>query len=226
MITQTIKNSRALVLDKRLQDWPAIKSQFMDYGLSVRLFLAGGSEPYPKDTYDHIDINELPPIYSNSIDYPTWFLRPNAYNAWLSHKKILEQTLNEGFDHVLIIEDDSFIENDFKEVLTKVTPFFEQNKYDMVYFGGYHYNGSWEHTSNENVIKLRGSGGWHGVLITKPVIELLLTFKPIGPYDWICGKYIHHVFDCYAIYPSIISQKSGFSFVEGHDLVKPARDFR
>ena len=70
---------------------------------------------------------------------------------------------------------------------------------------------------------MNGGGGFHAVIITRYVAEILLTFDAIGPYDWICGQYLHDTVDCYAIYPAVINQISGYSFVENSSLVKPSR---
>lgn len=213
-------NAYCLILDKRIEFWSNLQDSFNQKGINLQKFLVGDGAL--NEEYSHIDINENPYVYHNSIDYMTWYTPP-PYNAFLSHKKIIKKSLEEGQDHVLIVEDDVFIENDFDEMLWKVEPFFHDNKWDAVYFGGYHRNGSWNLTPNDSVIKLNGSGGWHGVLLTKPIMEELVNAIPIGPYDWQMGKFYHNRYDCYAIYPSIISQKSGFSYVENSNLDKPSR---
>ena len=75
-------------------------------------------------------------------------------------------------------------------------------------------------------MKLHGSGGWHGVLLRKKIMEELVNAIPIGPYDWQMGEFYHNRYNCYGIYPSIISQKSGFSYVENSNLDKPSRYIR
>jgi GR25 family glycosyltransferase involved in LPS biosynthesis len=216
-----IYNAYCLILDKRIDNWKDIHSQFLTKGLNVQRFLVGNGSL--QEEYCHVDTPELPPAFSESINYETWWKTPNPYNAWISHRKIIGKSLAEGFDHVLILEDDVFIEDDFDEVLSKTKQFFKDHKWDAVYFGGYHNPNSWKFTTNDNVIKLAGSGGWHAVCLTRPIMEKLMTLPPIGPYDWTMGKYLHQQYDCFAIYPSIISQQSGFSWVEMGNLEKPSR---
>jgi GR25 family glycosyltransferase involved in LPS biosynthesis len=209
------------MLDKRIDMWNDLKSQFAKININLQLFLCGdGSLELP---YSHIDINQLPPQYVSSINYATWFSRPSAFNCWLAHRKILQKTLDENLANVLIVEDDAFIENDFEEILAHTEDFWNQNSWDMIYFGSYLSQGNWSYTSNKNILKVHNCGGWHGVLINKNVITTLLQYPPLGPFDWLCSQVIHPNYNCYAIYPSIISQKSGFSFVENSNLEKPDR---
>lgn len=214
-------NAYCLLLDKRIEFWSELHGSFIQKGIGLQRFLVGDGGL--NEHYSHVDSGSLPDYYNGSTNYGTWYKSPAPLNAWLSHRKIIEKSLLEGFDHVLIIEDDVFIEDDFDEVLWKAEPFFIENKWDAVYFGGYHNENSWRLTNNDNVIKLQGSGGWHGVLLSRPIMEELMQELPIGPYDWIMGQKYHQKYDCYAIYPSVISQKSGHSYVENSNLDKPSR---
>lgn len=225
-LLEQIKSAQCLVLDKRINLFHDLKWDLSEKGICLQPFIAGDGSNKDLE-YDHIDTKELPPRYQQSINYATWWNRPAAYNAWLSHKKMMEQTLHDGYDHILIIEDDAFIEKDFDEILLKTELFWLDNTYDIVYFGCFLNEQKWEPTSNENVLRVQRCGGLHACLLTKPIIEELLKFPPIGPYDWILSEYkFHEVFKSYAIYPSIISQRSGYSFVEESNLDKPSRYIR
>ncbi len=214
-------NSYCLLLDKRIDNWKEIQESFAKKNINLQSFLVGDGK-LDGYKYSHVDVASIPPVYHNSINYRSWY-RESTFNAWLSHRKIIQKSLEEGFDHVMIVEDDVFIEDDYDSILAKAAPFFKDNKWDMIYLGGYHNQDSWQLTTNENVIKLKGSGGWHAVILTELIMVKMLEFNPIGPMDWITGKYIHPDYDCYAIYPSIVSQKSGYSFVEESQLNKPSR---
>lgn len=217
-----VKRCELLILDKRLDNIAPLIKQITDLDIPIDLFIAGDGTR--KVDYNHIDIQELPPRFPNSINYPTWWTRPNAYNAYLCHKKILEKAIKDNISNILLLEDDAFLEDDFEEIFNKAWNFLSNTSWDMIYFGGYHHTGSWEKTKNENVLRLKGSGGFHGVLLQKHIAEELLSFGPIGPTDWISGKFIHQLYNCYAIYPSIISQNDKqFSYVEGCELTKPSR---
>ena len=222
-LLQYLTNSQCLILDQRIGNWHDLKYSFMRQGINLQRFLVGDGHLKELYQYDHIDVKTLPPIYEDSINYETWYKSPNPYNAWLSHQKILRKTLMEGFQYVFMVEDDVIIEDDFGEILSKIEPFFDEHKWDAIYFGAYHNPTSWEPTSNENVIKVKGSGGLHACLLSEPLIQELIQLRPTGPIDWQLGQYFHNKYDCYAVYPSIISQSSGYSFVENSNLEKPSR---
>ena len=214
--------SYVLTLVNRVMSYDRLHKECRTKGFVPKMFLVGKNDD-PEVAFDHDDVDELPPRFSNSINYPTWHSRPNAYNAWLSHRKILEKTLAEGKHSLLLLEDDATFEPDFDEIFRAIVPTLSKLKWDMLYLGGYHRPGSWTPTENKNLIRLNGSGGWHGVIMKENVIRELLEFSPIGPMDWIAQNYVHPIFSCYAVYPSIISQIDGYSHVEGHELSKPSR---
>lgn len=217
-ILYKIDSTVVLTLDKRVEMVKPLLNSLSELGLKPQSFNVG------KTGTDHTDVNELPPKLPKSTNYPTWWASPNAYNAWLSHEKILRKAYQDGVENLLLVEDDAFLENDFKEILKSIEPTLEKTQWDMLYFGCYNYEGSWTKTDNKNLLRLNGSGGWHGVLLKRNVIAELLNFPPIGPYDWICGKYIHPIFSCYAVYPCIISQLDQiYSNVEQTVLTKPSR---
>jgi len=209
-----------LVLDIRYDSAIQIQKETTSRGINTDLFIAGDGTKNLK--YNHIDVLDLPPRFSNSINYSTWYKRPNAYNAWLCHKKIMELAIESSLDFLLMLEDDVVFEKDFLETLEKTASFFNSNEWDMIYFGWYS-NGHLTPTKNQNVFRMNGGAGFHGVLLSRKIMELLIKFDPIGPFDWIVGTYINPRFNCYAIYPSIITQQSGYSYVEGGVLEKPDR---
>lgn len=210
-----------LLLDKRADFWPELNRSFSNVGITLNKFLVGDGKLFPREEYNHIDIEELPPIYPTTNMYPSWTNKPNAYNAFLSHRKILEYAYVKNLNNIMIVEDDVKIEDDFTEILSKATDFLDTHNVDMLYLGAFHHNNT-ELVSN-NVLKLKQSGGFHAVIISKKIIKLLLSFLPLGPYDWLAEQYIQEKYDCYAIYPSIVSQKDGYSFVESSNLTKPSR---
>lgn len=229
-ILSSIERAYCLVLDKRWEFMPTIVENFnkLDLWHKARFYICGDGSNIDL-SYDHIDVKELPPKYPNSTDYPTWWARPNAYNAWLCHFKILQEALASGYKHILLMEDDAIIEPDFFEILEKVEKKLANINIDMLYLGAYHYPGSTIKTDNDSVLRMNGSGGWHGVVLSRNVIaELVHNWGyPRGPFDQTCGRYLHSLFDCYAVYPSIISQRDNIhSYVEDQVLQKPARDIK
>lgn len=207
-----------------MEYWPEIQSGFADKDIEVERFLAGDGSLDVQ--YDLIDMKTNPPIYTNSSTYPSWINKHNAYNCWRCHHQILERYKADNIN-LFLLEDDVFIEDDFDDVLAEVSPWFENHlsNWDMIYFGGYHRKDTVQDTNHPNIFRVNGSAGYHGVLMRPNVIKELVTFAPIGPMDWITGKYIHPKYNCYAIFPSILSQRDNcYSHVEGSVLEKPARD--
>jgi hypothetical protein len=217
--------SFCLILDKRYGRWIEVyQPRLKEVGIDPYQFIAGDGDTVLK--YDFYDDKELPPYYGRySIDYPTWYKRPNAYNAWKCHKKMMEMALSINHDIVLLLEDDAFPESDFQQILDDSAEFLESNSWDMLYLGHYS-NHHLQDIGHKYVHRTYGSGGFHGVIIKKPVLEALIGFYPIGPYDWISGKYIHSKFNCFAITPCILSQDSGYSYVEDSKLIKPDRNMK
>lgn len=224
MLINQIDKAVCLILDKRYDRWPKLLEQCQNVGINPEAFIVGRGMKF---LYNHEDVDEPPPVFPGSILYPTWFQRNNAYNAFLSHKKILEQAKKDKVKTLLLLEDDAFIEADFLDIISKVESFFEQNHWDMIYFGSYQQRHMWNDTNNEHVVQTNGCGGLHGCLMKANVIEKISDFDALGPLDWQIGRFIHNIFSTYAIHPCIISQEDKiYSEVEGSVLNKPTRYFK
>lgn len=212
---------KCLVLDKRYDDWLVLNEQLKKNGIDNAVpFIAGrGEYDLP---YSMIDKEELPPLFYNSTTYPTWRNRPNAYSAWKCHKKMIEDSAG---NDLLLLEDDAVLCDDFDELLEKSLSYLSETKlgWDMLYLGWYS-NGHLIDTKHENVKRMVGGAGFHGVVLRGFATELLSKCYPTAPFDEIAGRLQKDgVLRAYAVYPSIIVQKSGFSYVEGSNLEKPER---
>lgn len=216
--------SYCLVLDKRYTLWiENYQPRLQAVGIDPYMFLSGGMN-IESLTYDRRNVNELPPYYGrHSIQYPTWFARPNAYNAWLSHKKIMEMALSVRHERILMLEDDAFPESDFQEIYSQCEDFIDNEDWDMLYLGCFTKNNLTD-IGHKYIKRMNGGAGFHGVIISKKIMEILINFLPIGPFDWICERHIMHQFKCFAITPCILSQSDGYSYVEASVLKKPDRN--
>lgn len=221
-LVSNIELAKVLLLDKRYHFWPELLSQCQSVGINPEAFVVGRGQKY---LYDYEDTDEIPPQLPASTSYPSWW-KAQTYNAWKSHKKIFEEAKSKNVNNLLLMEDDAFIESDFQNIVDYVEPFFEKYNWDMIYFGCYAQPYVYTCTENKHVVRVNGCGGFHGVLMKRRIIEELLKFDPISPYDEIAHRYLHNIFDCYAINPCIISQRDNiFSEVEGTVLHKPSRNF-
>lgn len=209
---------RCLVLDKRIKDFEFLKRRISKYFECTPLICGNSGLATFKDT------NELPPIYSATTDYMTWRTKPNAYNAWKGHREIFRQFLETGKEYLFLLEDDALI---IEEDMEKALRFIERNTFDMLYFGWYSNGHLGDVVDTEDDLKLRhfsGGAGFHGVLIKREIVDFLYGMLPLGPYDWIAGLIQKHSnVKAYAVYPAVIIQKDGHSYVEGHHLSKPSR---
>lgn len=216
-----------LTLDKRVDycyDYiqPEFKKRF---NIDVEMFLAGkGGKSY---IYDHIDTDFLPPTLVGSINYPTWHERPNAYNAWKCHREIFLRFIRTKEEYLLLLEDDVFIEDDAEEIIgDDLENLIKTYNADMVYLGSYNAtkHGRLEAPNILSLPRLSGVGGFHAVIMNRNIVRELLDFGKTGPFDWQAAKSIHgNGFRCLAVTPSVITQRDGFSYVEGHELKKPDR---
>lgn len=221
-LISNIELTKVLLLDKRYHFWPDILSQCQNVDINPEPFMVGRGHNFK---YDYEDTDELPPQLPASTSYPSWW-KPQTYNAWKSHRKIFEEAQSRNVNNLLLMEDDAIIEPDFATIIAEAEPFFLMNNWDMIYFGCYAQQYNYTHTENKHVVRVYGCGGFHGVLMKWKIIKELLRFDPISPYDEITHKYLHNIFDCYAIRPCVISQRDNiFSEVEGTVLNKPSRNF-
>jgi hypothetical protein len=208
-----------LLLDKRYERWRYIQPAVSQYfNVSPHLFMVGSD---PTFIHDHEDTNELPSRFSNSTNYPTWYARPNAFNAFKSHKKIIGKAQDINAKNLLIVEDDIKIEDDFSEVIAYAEKDIPPD-WDMIYFGSYQNKTSFTRIS-DNLLRVHGCAGWHCVLIRNTLFQILYRAFPLGPYDEICGRFIHPHYKCYSIYPPVVTQQDGWSYVENQHLSKPDR---
>lgn len=223
-------NVRCLVLDKRIEQWKKLNESLLAIGIECKPFIAGSGTELKVDL---VDTNEYPPIYPSTTTYPTWRNRPNAFNAWKAHRAIFQSHLESDKEYLLLLEDDAVIFNDDFSTLINSNSFCQwiiSSKLDMFYFGWYS-NGHLHDINREKMCigdleikRFIGGAGFHGVLIRSSLVKYLASLPPIGPYDWIAGFLQEAgLITAYAVYPSVIMQASGHSYVEGHHLDKPDR---
>lgn len=220
-----------LSLDLRKDLWRELEKQCLDKGWNYKSFICGGGGDRgldPELKYDLIDTDEMPPAYKQSIQYPTWWKRPNAYRAWKSHRKMMEFSLEKEYKSVLFLEDDIILVDGFDEKLKKIEKRidFYQPSIDMYYLGSFvNFDKSDYEDYMWESLKVEGNcGGWHAVCLTEKVMKELLKFPPLGPYDWVCQNYIQRTHNCYAAIEPLVRQQGTFSWVEGHWLGRREED--
>jgi GR25 family glycosyltransferase involved in LPS biosynthesis len=211
MLLSQFDRIQCLCLDSRRNDWIKIDHQFSRYGGKVERFIVGKGKILAENFYDQID----PPM---PVNWLGWNGFPyNAYCCYLAHRKILEKAKNDNIKNILLLEDDVFLEDNFKDVLDQaIIQMTELDiKWDMFWYGT---NLEWASANqiSNNLVKLNHTAYcWHAVAIKNHMFDILLNLPAEGAFDFLTAKYIQPNYQCYAAWPNIAIQKAGISFVNG-----------
>ena len=134
MILNDIKQAICITFDKRIQEFPRIQSEWANFGITVERFLCGDGSLNEK--YNYVDTNDLPPIYSDGIQYTTWYKRPNAYNVWKCHQQILNEFVHNHYrGYILLLEDDAEMQTDFGIILNYIEHYLHKYPPHILNFG-------------------------------------------------------------------------------------------
>jgi len=210
-----IEKSVCLCLDKREESWLELEADLDKVGIKMDRFIVGDGKTLDCE-YNLIDTNEIPAFMDKSYlgastNYATWYERPNAYNAFKSHIKIIEQAREEGCKNILMLEDDSILTNDFAEIFEELP----SKGWDALYLGWFGSNNTELYKHGENTAARR-VGGFHGVIVNHTMFDLICEAPPVAPLDNIVGTRLSNHFTYYVCTPKIILQKAGlYSEVEG-----------
>ncbi len=201
-----------LLIDKRWKNRDVLAADAKKHGFDVEFFLAGDGKTLPTENYDHLDI--APPAMR--FGYAAWVNRPNSYNAFLCFRKIITNALANGFESLLLLEDDAYFLDNFDEVFAKAKAQLPAD-WDMFYLGANHAFSPTKQIS-ENILRLNGSGCFHGVGLRKSVFQAILDLPIVAPIDGVTARQLHPKFNCYACWPNIIWTTPGFSHCEGSNV--------
>ncbi len=158
-------------------------------------------------------------------------LKGGELGCILSHRGIYQKILDEGHEHVFVIEDDARFDADTKEVLES---FLAKNiPYDMVRLLGSEKVARGKHRKilplykGHHLVRLRTSpGGTHATLVSRTGAKKLLesTQKFAFPIDTILGRAWETGVDWYSIQPGLAVQDLDFESAIGddrHDKTNP-----
>jgi len=204
-----------LTLDKRVQDGciGRISFAFHKFGWKVNFFICGDGKTLTKYSYDRVDTT--PP--KGRVGYPAFVTRPNSWNAFACFKQIIEQAKKDQIETLLLLEDDVELTDNFSETLSLAQSQINENlvDWDMLYLGANH---TWARTKqvSENLLKVNGSGCFHAVGLRSTVYDAILDLPMTRPIDGLVGEKLHKRFNCYAVWPNIALQQSGYSYCEGN----------
>jgi hypothetical protein len=203
-----------LNVDRRAKEFARIEQMVHDVGWTrnINRFVVGKGDVLPEDEYSRIDEAGT----SNKWNDNGFSHLPNSYHAFKSFQAIVGKAYTDKLNSILILEDDCQFTPNFKEVLEKAEEgIANAAPWDMLYLGANHTWNTTEELSN-NLLKLSGSLCWHAVGLSKNVFPTILTWQADKPID-LKAQMLHRYCNCYAVWPSIATQKPGYSYVEGRD---------
>ncbi len=200
-----------LCYEKRY-DQCTVKEELRKYGGSVKLFLAGKGELVEDLAYDYID--EDAPV-----------ARLQAYNYAACVRKIIMDAKRDGISRLLFLEDDAEVTPQFEEVFQQaITQLMGNNvNWDVLFLGANHTNGAFIKVSR-NVIQPRYSLDLHAVAFKDTIFDAIIQETADCQSLTLDGKIAdlqkNNRFKFYAIHPSIVVQKPGWSFNENRFIDK------
>lgn len=200
-----------LNVDKRYAEQPRIREEFGRVGISVEFFLAGDGKSVDAP-YDRID-EEPPPGREGS--YPAFLKRPNSWNAFQSFRAIIKKADEDGIHTLLLLEDDAYPTHDFLDVFPKAWSRLHSldPEWELLALGANHTFCPTQPVGT-HLLRMNGSGCWHGILLHRRVFPLVLALEPTNPIDYVVSKQIHPRGHSYAAWPNIVWVRPGFSECE------------
>lgn len=153
-----------------------------------------------KNEYKHLNNGELGIIYSTI--------------------RILEKSIKNNYETILIIEDDCKFNNN----LYNLNEYFEKlpNDWDFVYFGGNHNTHSGVinlDRVNDKIIKVYNTYAAHCVLIHKRMFEIIIgELKKFNYQSDVVYQKLQNNYNFYSFNPLIATQSPGFSNIQNMNV--------
>jgi len=162
-------------------------------------------------------------------------MEPGIAGCSKSHLECVKKAKTNGYQNVLILEDDiTFHEDIFDQTLTLTMEQLEKNglKYDMLYFSANLY-GAGNGLIDKNLAKITSAKSGHAYVVNKSVYDKIINaFEYIDWEDsnnWYHGnpnrmnmdtwyKNIQQLGNTYGVYPSIAEQRKSLSDLINIDL--------
>jgi hypothetical protein len=149
-------------------------------------------------------------------ELPKGFLTTSRLALVLTNMLILDKAIEEGYNSILILEDDV----EFTNQVNNMKSFFDSlpEDWDMLYFGGNHntHVGSEPPTIiNDKVCKLHNTFSTHCVAINKKAFkEILDRLKKCDNALDVIYAELQKNLNVYSFYPMIATQRVSFSDIE------------
>lgn len=212
--------------DKRKDMWAKLADQVNRcLHKHLEIFIAGDGQDQELK-YDHIDTNNI----GNDFIYTR---NKSHYNAYLCHKEIFTQAVQDGVNTLLFLEDDAYIIEDRVHLLWeyKCHKIITSDCWDIIYLGWWQKRAGYVSEDREDLEDVwkryqlfniepvphvpflqHETCGLHGVLLRAPLIKQL-SHAQYGPIDSFLHKHFSTI-DAYFMWPKVIHTYSTWSYCE------------
>jgi len=184
-------------LDRRPDRWSQAEAEFNKFGIlnSIQRFSA---------------------IDGNLLSNQTTLLK-GELGVLETHISILNKSIEDNVDSILILEDDVNFTSEFLnlEQYMSAVP----SDWDFIYFGGNHTYGQPLQKINDKIVKLNFTVALHCVAIKKRIFKKLLKILTLREHQ--VDKYyayVHKLTNAYGFYPNMATQKQGFSDIQNRNV--------
>ena len=172
---------------------------------------------YPEQFYADMNLSRIQPE-----DIEKYLA--NASGCKQSHLEILKKAQLEGFENILILEDDCVFIDKAMDIFSKAWKEIQTTDWDMFYLGGMHKKRMPPQSFRRHLLRLACTYETHAYAVSRRGYEPLLI--ALGRYgeevDVIYAKYIQPQHACFATNPSIAFQDDASSDIVQR-RIKPSK---
>lgn len=142
--------------------------------------------------------------------------RIGALGCMLSHLEIIKKCVENNYENVLILEDDTIFKIDngwkFDTIMSVLDSQIKDLNFGLLYLTGNHKDAILE-KKTDNITQVKGSLTTGSYIINKRVMKCIVDEMIHFPLeiDLFYSRYIHKQYPCYCIMPHLAGQRDGYS---------------
>lgn len=126
-----------------------------------------------------------------------------------SHRNVIQDAISNGYENILVLEDDALFLNGFAEEFSKHINRIPDN-WDMVYLGA---SGIRKESDTRGLVKILDCNSSHAIGISKSIFQELINVNDLETHIDSSYSTLHEFHNVYAIDPAIVIQSPGYSDV-------------
>ncbi len=167
-----------------------------------------------------VDGSELP--WHPNLGSQSTYWNHGALGYCLSYRNVILDAIKNNYQHILIMDDDAVLTDNFLEILEKAYNSLPKD-WHILYLAANHSKESMPTANDrvtEHLYRLKGgSVGSHALILNRPSFDTILNFasRPYGPMDLYLSVY-QKVCPCYITYPGLATQLPGRSDILNKDI--------